>query len=133
MPQHKPQAPDKSSPSFSGKVFWISFVMIALSVFLAKAHGQNENRSDDNSAVNEVIVGDVQMRTPAQAGGEPVSRAVGQVGSHVITSREVKISYVLDQVLTLQGEKLPKAQASWMLNEKTPEFQDHLAQAFLEM
>lgn len=63
-----------------------------------------------------------------------VTTAVAQVSDHVITSREVQISYILDKALDtkLAGAK-NVSKSSWILDPKSENFQKHLAQVMLEM
>ncbi len=67
--------------------------------------------------------------------GNLVSQAVAQVSNHVITSREVLISNVIDQALLLplpqKGVVLERK--DWLLKQDSEAFQKTLAQILLEM
>jgi hypothetical protein len=66
--------------------------------------------------------------------GSVISQAVAQVGNHVITSREVIISNIIDQALMLPVKKgAPIERKDWLLKEDSEAFQKHLAQILLEM
>ena len=62
-----------------------------------------------------------------------VSEAVAQVSDHVITSREVISSHIVDQALaeTLQ-KKAEVDRSGWVLKIGSEDFQKHLAQVVLE-
>ena len=68
--------------------------------------------------------------------GTIVSEAVAQVGDHVLTSREVIASGIVEKAT---DEKLPTAnstkkidRSSWVMKEGSETFQKHLAQVILE-
>ncbi len=66
--------------------------------------------------------------------GEIVSEAVAQVGNHVVTSREVQISAILDQVLATPQKKVSEAERkSWWVEPKTEAYNKNLAQTLLEL
>lgn len=63
-----------------------------------------------------------------------VVTAVAQVSDHVITSREVQISYILDKAMdTKQAQEKTVNKTQWILDPKSESFQKHLAQVMLEM
>lgn len=62
-----------------------------------------------------------------------VSEAVAQVSDHVITSREVVVSYVIDQALSENlSKKASVDRTQWLLKFPSEEFKKHLAQVVLE-
>src|SRR4051812_33191837 len=65
---------------------------------------------------------------------EIASEALAQAGPSVITSREVLISYILDQALATPIKKagVPERK-NWLLNEKDEAYAKHLAQILLEV
>lgn len=66
--------------------------------------------------------------------GELVSEAVAQAGGQVITSREVQISYAIDQAMAVPLKKgAPPDRKSWLLKAPSEEFEKHLAQMLLEL
>jgi hypothetical protein len=66
--------------------------------------------------------------------GEVVSEAVAQAGSHVITSREVLISNILDQALATPHKKgITPPRTDWLLPATGEAFSRHLAQVLLEI
>jgi len=66
--------------------------------------------------------------------GEIVSEAVAQAGTHVVTSREVQISHVLDQVLATPIKKTTEAERNtWWTESKAESFTKSLAQVLLEL
>lgn len=76
-----------------------------------------------------VIVGGIQS---AQA-TKMVTSAVAQVSDHVVTSREVQISYVLDQAMDSKLEsKKTSVKNRALLSAGSDAFQKHLAQVLLE-
>jgi hypothetical protein len=66
------------------------------------------------------------------AGASLVSRAVGQVGSQVLTSREVQISYALEQALMQKGSLKNFDRKSWLINVGDDYFKSHLNQMMIE-
>lgn len=63
-----------------------------------------------------------------------ISTAVAQVSDHVITSREVQISYILDKALDAKpNQEKTIVRTAWILDPKSEIFQKHLAQVMLEM
>jgi hypothetical protein len=66
---------------------------------------------------------------------ELVTQAVGQVDTHVITSREVQISWILDKAMQVPtGKKTVSMteRSAWLLPAMGAEFQHHLSQVLLE-
>lgn len=67
-----------------------------------------------------------------------VSQAVGQADTHVVTSREVQISWILDKAMQVPAVKkggvtpAPK-RSDWILKTDGVEFQRHLSQVLLEL
>jgi hypothetical protein len=66
-----------------------------------------------------------------------VSQAVGQADEHVVTSREVQISWIIDKAMQIPvakkaGEAAPN-RSDWMLKIESAEFQKHLSQVLLEL
>jgi hypothetical protein len=72
-----------------------------------------------------------KIAVPGSRKGKLISQAVAQVSQHVITSREVSISYMIDQALA-HKKGLPLDRASWVLKENSEDFQKHLTQVLLE-
>lgn len=77
----------------------------------------------------------------ARAANNPtqvVSQAVGQADTHVVTSREVQISWIIDKAMQVpapkKGSPLPTPNRSdWILKIEGTEFQRHLSQVLLEL
>jgi hypothetical protein len=67
--------------------------------------------------------------------GKVVSEAVAQAAGHVVTSREVQISYALAQAMSEQSLPLKekKKTSDWVLKPGEEAFKQHLAQILLEM
>lgn len=66
--------------------------------------------------------------------GEVISEAMAQAGQHVVTSREVLISHILDEAMaTPVSKKTPPVRKAWLLVEKSELFSKHLAQILLEI
>ncbi len=67
--------------------------------------------------------------------GEVITEAVAQAGEHVVTSREVLISNILDQAsmtpLAKKGGVVDRR--DWLLQPKTEAYSKHLAQILLEI
>lgn len=72
-----------------------------------------------------------KLNVPSNTKGKLVSEAVAQVGQHVVTSREVLISYIIDQALS-QKKIENMDRSSWLLRGREVEFQKHLTQVLLE-
>ncbi len=75
----------------------------------------------------------LNYKTPSK--GRMVSQAVAQVGNHVITSREVIVSHIIDQALLLSPAKNTTVltHKDWILKEDSEAFQKTLAQILLEL
>ncbi len=72
-----------------------------------------------------------KLNVPGNTKGKLVSEAVAQVGQHVITSREVVISHIIDQALAeKKTENIDRSQ--WVLKGRDESFQKHLTQVLLE-
>ena len=72
-----------------------------------------------------------KIAVPGSRKGKLISEAVAQVSQHVITSREVLISYIIDQTIAhKKGAALDRT--NWVLKEGSEEFQKHLTQVLLE-
>lgn len=76
----------------------------------------------------------------ANAAGNPtqvVSQAVGQADTHVVTSREVQISWILDKAMQVPAAKKGGVstpnRSNWVLKADGVEFQRHLSQVLLEL
>ncbi len=66
--------------------------------------------------------------------GELITATVGQAGGHVLTSREVKISSVIDKGLLVAGAKANKiSRTEWIPKDGSDAFLAHLNQAMLEL
>ncbi len=66
--------------------------------------------------------------------GDVVSEVVAQAGAHVVTTREVRISYILDQALANQVKKTTEAdRKAWVLDQKSDAFSKAMAQVLLEL
>jgi hypothetical protein len=95
------------------KAFRVSLVLLILVVGLSKASAANN---------------------PTQV----VSQAVGQADTHVVTSREVQISWILDKAMQVPAVKkggiapIPN-RSDWVLKTDGVEFQRHLSQVLLEL
>lgn len=65
---------------------------------------------------------------------EVVTRAVVEVGSHVVTSREVMISSLLDRALQIPTSVMPSkvSKKDWGLIDGSAEFEKQLSQLILE-
>jgi hypothetical protein len=61
-----------------------------------------------------------------------ISSSVGQVGNNVVTSREVLISYILDQQSLLGVNSKKHEQKNWLIKKESPEFNEHLSRVMLE-
>ncbi len=71
---------------------------------------------------------------PAKNYNQVVTSAVGQVGNEVVTSREVQVSYALDQALLAPGTLKKNADRSnWIIVPGTEAFRAHLSQVLLEL
>jgi hypothetical protein len=88
------------------------------------------------------LVGVVLFTEASIGGARLVSRAVGQVGSQVVTSREVQISYAIDQaVLTSVSGPLSSGKApismidrkTWIIEVDDDNFRPHLSQIMTEL
>ena len=82
----------------------------------------------------------VSVKTPEASAlvpkvkGEVLSEAVAQAGTHVVTSREVQISHVLDQVLATANKKLSESEKrAWWIDSKSEAYSKSLAQVLLEL
>jgi hypothetical protein len=63
-----------------------------------------------------------------------VSEAVAQAGSSIVTSREVIVSFILDQALATPFKKNGKPERkNWLLTYPSEAFSKHLAQILLEI
>lgn len=72
-----------------------------------------------------------KLNVPGNTKGKLISEAVAQVGQHVVTSREVTISYIIDQALVQKKtENIDRSQ--WLLKGRDENFQKHLTQVLLE-
>ena len=72
-----------------------------------------------------------KITAPGSRKGKLISEAVAQVSQHVITSREVLISYIIDQALS-HKKGAPLNPSAWLIKEESEEFQKHLTQVLLE-
>jgi hypothetical protein len=72
------------------------------------------------------------LKTPPKT--EVVSEAAAQAGTHVVTSREVQISYALDQALATPLKKMTDAEKKiWWTEPKADSYTKALAQVLLEL
>lgn len=66
-----------------------------------------------------------------------VSQAVGQADTHVVTSREVQISWIIDKAMQIpNGKKTSEStpnRSDWLLKIESADFQKHLSQVLLEL
>lgn len=72
-----------------------------------------------------------KINVPGSSKGKLISQAVAQVSQHVVTSREVVISYIIDQALA-QKKSNNGDKSKWLIKEGTEDFQKHLTQVLLE-
>lgn len=69
-----------------------------------------------------------------RAKGEVISEVVAQAGSHVVTSREVIISQILDEAMATPTKKGAAVdRKNWLIKPKSEAFSKHLAQILLEL
>lgn len=61
-----------------------------------------------------------------------VSTAVGQVGSHILTSREVQISYVIEQILLNKGALKGAVAKNALLTTDDERFKGHVQELMIE-
>src|SRR6185312_3778126 len=95
------------------KVIWISIILLILAVGLSSTHAANNQT-------------------------QLVTQAVGQADTHVVTSREVQISWILDKAMQVPTPKKGTLAATpnrsdWILKTDGVEFQRHLSQVLLEL
>jgi hypothetical protein len=89
-----------------------------------------------------LVFGQLGKAVPSAAATAPVvqesaskivSAAVGQVGGQVLTSREVQISYAVDQFLLTQGAlKKDADRLAWVVATDSEGFRAHLSRMMLE-
>jgi hypothetical protein len=75
----------------------------------------------------------ISVTPTSPAASKLVSAGVGQVGGQVLTSREVQISYAVDQFLLTQGALKKNAdREAWVVRTGTEAFREHLSRMMLE-
>jgi hypothetical protein len=66
--------------------------------------------------------------------GEVVTEAAAQAGAHVVTSREVIISYIMDEAMSTPIKKgASPDRKNWQIDVKSDAYAKHLAQILLEV
>lgn len=118
------------SPRFLG----LSLVFASLVVFTRA--GITENVDSKAPAVLKTLPAPnpPAVVSPPKNYTQAVTSAVGQVGGEVVTSREVQISFAIDQVLMSQAViKKSLDRSSWLITPGTEAFRAHLSQVLLEL
>lgn len=97
------------------------------------AENANSGRSGAGNTKSPAVLNSLPMASTKNY-TQSVTSAVGQVGSEVVTSREVQISFALDQVLMSQAVvKKNVDRTAWLITPGTESFRAHLSQVLLEL
>jgi hypothetical protein len=111
------------------------FSFLAVLCFGLSAFARTETKAPEAKAKPAISVKtpDASALAPKPK-GEVFSEAVAQAGPHVVTSREVQISHILDQALAHPAKKLNEAdRKAWWIDSKSEAYSKSLAQVLLEL